>query len=93
MSDVSFSHRSSRHQLFKKSAKYKTTAARGTSVESEGVLLQVGLQVHFRHATLVGAENPALQQTRNSVYTRHGNVCPVLRGGEYELFVRVSALG
>ena len=48
MSDFSFSHRTRRHQQFNKQAKYKVTTARGSSVEFEGVLLQVGLQVHFR---------------------------------------------
>lgn len=93
MGDFSFSHWSSRYQLFEKSAKYEATAARSAPVESEGVLLQVGLQMLFGHGTLVGTKNPAFQQTGDSVYTRHGNVRRVFRRREYDLLVRVSALG
>lgn len=61
VSHFSFSHGPSRYQLLKKSPKYEAPAVRSASIESEGALLQVGLQVLFRHGTLVSAENPALQ--------------------------------
>lgn len=92
MRDFCFGDGSSHHRLFEKSAEDKATAARGTPIKPEGELLQVGLQMGIGHGTLVGTENPALQQTRNSVHTWHGNVCRVPRGGQYGLLMRVPAL-
>ena len=83
---------SSGHRLFQKPSKDKATAARGTPVKPEGKFLQVGLQMDVRHGALVGAKNPPLQETSDSMDSWHGNVSRVTGGRQDGLLMDVAAL-
>ena len=76
--------------LFEKATEDETTAGRGTAVEAEGELLQVGMQMLGCDGALVGAEDPALQQAGDPMDSRHGDVGRIVGRGQHRLVTCVA---
>lgn len=46
----------------------------------------------LRDRALVGSQNPALQQTRNAVDSRHRDMCRIIRGAQDRALMGVATL-
>ena len=90
--DICLGNRASRDDLFQQSPEDETTTARGAPIKPKGEFLQVGLQMNVRHGALVGAKNPPLKETSDSMDSWHGNVSRVTGGRQDGLLVDVAAL-
>ena len=72
MGYVGFGNSPSHGGLFKKPAEDQSPAAGGAPVETEGELLQIGLQVGWNDRALVSTEDPTFKEAGDSVYAWHG---------------------
>ena len=68
------------HGLFEQAVEEQAAASRGAAVEAERELVEVGVEVLGADGALVGAQEPALEQLRDSVHGRHRDVGGVLTG-------------
>ena len=58
-------------RLLEKPVEQQSATARAPSVEAEGELVEVGVEVLRADPALVGPEQPALEQPRDAVHARH----------------------
>ena len=79
MGDVRFGDRPRDYRLFEESPENEPTRDGGWPIKAEGELLQVGLQVFGNDGSLVGAEDPSLEQAGDLMHAGHRNVGRVIR--------------
>jgi len=79
MCDVRFGDRPRDYRLFEKSPENEPTCVWGSPIETEGELLQIGLQVLGNDGSLVGAEDPSLEPAGDVMHAWHRNLRRVIR--------------
>ena len=67
------------YHLFEKSPENEPTCVWGSPIETEGELLQIGLQVLGNDGSLVGAEDPSLEPAGDVMHAWHRNLRRVIR--------------
>jgi hypothetical protein len=80
-------------RLLEEPVEQQSAPARAPSVEAEGELVEVGVEVLGADLALVGTEQPALKQARDAVHARHQYMCGILVLAENGPLVLVAALG
>ena len=76
--------------MLQKPEEEQAAAAGVAAIEAEGKFVQIGIQMRGCHRSLVGAEQPALEQRSNAMNPRQQHVRRIAAAGDVDLLVYVS---
>ena len=90
---MGFGNRPGDDGLFQEPTEDEAATARGTAVEPENKLFQVGLHVGRGDRALVRPQDPPLEQAGDAVNARHGDMGWITRRRQDRSLVHVAVLG
>jgi|GEM_PF-2731538 len=80
-------------RLFEKTPKEEASKLRPTPVEAEGKLVQIPLKVVRLHGSLMGSEQPTLQQARDAMNAWEGHMGQIAGTGHRTGLVQIVLHG
>ena len=63
--------------VLQQAEKEQSATARVATIEAESKFIEISIQMRGRNRSLVGTEQPAFEQRRHAMHSRHGNVCRI----------------